>query len=73
VLGGDVYVKRSGRFEPGYENRYAEPDPQELPGAFATRSQAIARNYLANLIEREAGGRWVTLVLSEPMEPADEQ
>src|SRR5262245_34508080 len=37
VLGGDGYVKRSGRFEPSYENWYAERDLQELPAAFAAR------------------------------------
>ena len=72
VLGGDVYVKRSGRFEPKYENWYAECDPQELPSAFATRSQSIAREYLANLMKSRAGEQWVTLVLSEPMEPSVE-
>jgi hypothetical protein len=73
VLGGDVYVKRAGRFEPTYENWYAQRDPQELPSAFATRSQSIAHDYLANLMKPEAGERWVTLVLSEPMEPAEEE
>jgi hypothetical protein len=72
VLGGDVYSKRSGRLEPSYENWYTEREPQELPSAFATRSQSIAREYLANMIERGLAGCWVTLVLSEPMEPADE-
>ncbi len=72
VLGGDVYVKRAGRFEPGYENWYAKRDPQEMPSAFAARSQSIAREYLAKLMETGDRERWVTLVLSEPMEPAVE-
>jgi hypothetical protein len=72
VLGGDVYLKRPGRFEPSYENWYAERDPLELPSAFATRSQSIAREYLANLMNPGAAECWVTLVLSEPMEPAEE-
>jgi hypothetical protein len=72
VLGGDVYVERSGRFEPSYENWYAERDPQELPSAFATRSQFIAREYLANLMKSGAADYWITLVLSEPIEPADD-
>ncbi len=72
VLGGDVYVKRTGRFEPSYENWHVERDPQEMPSLFAARSQSIAREYLAKLRESGAGERWVTLVLSEPMEPAVE-
>jgi hypothetical protein len=71
VLGGDVYMKRAGRFEPSCENWYAERDPQEGPCAFATRSQSIAREYLANLMKSGGGERWVTLVLSEPMEPTE--
>ncbi len=72
VLGGDVYIKRAGRFEPIHENWYAERDPQELPVAFAMRSQSIAREYLVNLMKFGAGERWVTLVLSEPMDFAEE-
>ena len=30
VLGGDVYVKHFGRFEPGYESRHAECAPEEM-------------------------------------------
>jgi len=70
VLGGDVYLKRSGRFEPSHESWYAEPHPSELPAAFAIRSRSIARDYLARLAERGGGPRWVTLVLSEPMAEA---
>ena len=72
VLGGDVYLKRHERFEPSYENWYAERDPQELPSAFAIRSQSKAREYLANLMKPGNEERWVTLVLSEPMEPAED-
>src|SRR5688572_444350 len=71
VLGGDVYVKRSGKLEPSYENWYAEHAPDEVPSEFAIRSQSIAREYLENMMKSEAAGRWVTLILSEPMEPAD--
>lgn len=72
VLGGDVYIKRNGRVEPSYENWYAERGPQEMPAAFAIRSQSIAREYLGKLPVFVAGEPLVTLVLSEPMEPADE-
>jgi hypothetical protein len=67
VLGGDVYVKHSGRFESSHENWYAERAPKEMPSAFAARSQAIAREYLENLM-KSAAECWVTLVLSEPMD-----
>jgi hypothetical protein len=73
VLGGDVYVKPTGRFEPTYENWYAERNSQELPSTFATRSRSVAREYLANLMKPGTGDRWVTLVLSEPMEPAGDE
>ncbi|SEL37778.1 Immunity protein 40 [Stigmatella aurantiaca] len=72
VLGGDVYLKRHERFEPSYENWYAERDLQEPLGAFAIRSQSIAREYLMNLMRTGAAECWVTLVLSDPMEPAEE-
>ncbi|WP_426753559.1 Imm40 family immunity protein [Myxococcus sp. Y35] len=72
VLGGDVYMKRAGRFEPTYESWYAARETHELPSAFATRSQSIAREYLANLMKSGGDERWVTLVLSEPMEPTEE-
>lgn len=72
VLGGDVYVKPIGRFKPNYENWFAERDPQEMPSTFAIRSQSIAREYLANLMKPGVAECWVTLVLSDPMEPAEE-
>jgi len=72
VLGGDVYVKPNGRFEASYENWYAERDQHEMPSTFASRSRSIASEYLANLMKPGLAECWVTLVLSEPMEPADE-
>ena len=72
VLGGDIYLKRAEQFEACYENWYAEREPHEDLRAFAIRSRSIAREYLANLMRPGAGQRWVTLVLSEPMEPAED-
>lgn len=73
VLGGDVYAKRAGRFEPSYESWFAEQDPQEVPSVFATRSRSVARDYLAKLMKPGADQWWVTLVLSESMERAEEE
>jgi hypothetical protein len=41
VLGGDIYVKRSGRFEPSYENWYTERDSGETVSAFASLSESM--------------------------------
>ena len=73
VLGGDVYVRRDKRFEPAYENWSVEQGPTEDPAAFAARSRAIAKTYLARLQDAPcAVTHWVTLVLTEPLEPADD-
>ena len=72
VLGGDVYIRRTGRFEPAYESWYAEPEPQESPTSFAERCCAIACDYLVQLGQKGTMERWVTLVLSEPIEPSED-
>ena len=72
VLGGHVYVKRAGQLEPNYDNWYAERDTQETLTGFAARSWSIAREYLANLMKPGAAECWVSLILSDPMEPPEE-
>ncbi len=72
VLGGDVYLKRAGRLEPSHENWYAERDAEESLSAFASRSQTIAFENCVRLTAPAAVERWVVLVLSAPMEPAED-
>jgi len=71
ILGGDIYSKRFGRFEPTYENWHVNRDPQEAPGAFAARALDISQSYLEKLKRRGAEELWVVFVFSEPLEPSD--
>ena len=73
VLGGDVYARRAGRFNPARENWYVEQEPLEQPASFAARSHVVASNYLARSCQSDgADEKWVTLVLSETVEPAED-
>lgn len=72
VLGGDVYAKRAGKFEPLYENWYVDKNAAELPSGFARRSQVTAKDFLTVLRASDSPDRWVTLVLSAPIEESDE-
>jgi hypothetical protein len=72
VLGGDVYAKRAGKIEPLYENWYVNTQDAEQPSDFARRSQAEANAFLSALRASDSPDRWVTLVLSAPIEESDE-
>lgn len=48
ILGGDVYELRDGILRPRYDNWHCDRKQNESGTAFATRSVAAARSYIAD-------------------------
>ena len=66
VLGGDVYAKRAGKFEPLYENWYVDKNAAELPSGFAwgaNTSVAEQAEWLRDAIEIAATTANVDLII----------
>jgi len=65
ILGGDLLSDKSGKLAYSYENWYCDKKPSENPIGFVNRSQAIAREFIGKLMERDDNNIYVVLVYSE--------
>jgi hypothetical protein len=52
ILGGDVWYRRNGRFEPAYANWHTDPNPTEDQRTYSQRSCKTAEQYVRGFPEQ---------------------